>query len=59
MIALPAPVADARLEEEPHDVNFVDYLRIAIAWGGFPGWEQAGANRPAELDHLRRDLIPF
>ena len=59
MIALPAAVADAGVEEEPHGVNFVEYLRIAIVWGGFPGWEQAGADRPAELQALRRDLIPF
>jgi hypothetical protein len=60
MIALPAPVADAEVEEEPHCVTFVEYLRIAIlGWGGFPGWEQSRAGRPAELDQLRSGLIPF
>lgn len=59
LIALPAPTADARLEGEPHDVTFVEYLRIAIGWGGFPGWENASALPPAELEQLRRDLIPF
>lgn len=58
-IALPAPLADALVEGEPHGVNFVDYLRIAIGWGGFPGWQEAGAQAPADLAALRRDLIPF
>ena len=58
-IALPNPVADARVEDAPQDVPFVDYLRIAILqWGGFPGWEEAKA-APAELDRLRQGLIPF
>lgn len=59
LISLPSPTADARLEEEPHNVTFVEYLRIAIGWGGFPGWENASADRPDELEQLRRDLIPF
>jgi len=60
MIALPAPVADTEVEEEPHGVTFVEYLRIAIlGWGGFPGWEQSRAGRPAELDQLKSGLIPF
>ncbi len=60
MIALPAAAADAEVEEEPHQVTFVEYLRIAILrWGGFPGWEDAGGGQPAELDQLRSGLIPF
>ena len=60
MIALPAPFADAALEEEPHGVSFVEYLRIAIlGWGGFPGWEHDKGNAPSELQDLRRDLIAF
>ena len=58
-IAVPAPVADAPLDEEPHEVNFVEYLRIAFAWGGFPGWEQADAALPDELAGLREGLIAF
>lgn len=58
-IALPAPAADAPLEHEPHGVDFVEYLRIAIlGWGGFPGWEEAD-EPPPELDRLREGLIPF
>jgi hypothetical protein len=58
MIFVPAAVADAPLEEEPHDVTFVEYLRIAVRWGGFPGWEAAGSS-PIELDRLRVGLLPF
>ena len=59
MIAVPAAAADAPLEEEPHEVTFVEYLRIAIGWGGFPGWEEADASLPEALAELRRGLIPF
>lgn len=58
-IAIPQAAADARVEDEPHEVTFVEYLRIAIVgWGGFPGWEQVGA-APPELDRLREGLIAF
>jgi hypothetical protein len=59
VIAVPAPGADAPLDQEPHDVNFVEYLRIAFAWGGFPGWEEADSVLPEELAGLRDGLIPF
>ena len=59
MIAVPSEAADAKVDGEPHDVHFVEYLRIAIRWGAFPGWEQAGPDAPDELDQLRRGLIPF
>lgn len=59
-IELPNPAADAQVEDEPHDVTFVEYLRIAVlGWGGFPGWENGGSAIPAELNELRRDLEPF
>jgi hypothetical protein len=59
-IELPRPAADVRVEDAPHDVAFVEYLRIALlGWGGFPGWEEAGPAVPAELNQLRRDLVPF
>ena len=41
-IEVPNPVADGQVEDAPHDVTFVEYLRDAIlGWGGFPGWEGA------------------
>lgn len=58
-IQVPQVVADGRVEDEPHDVTFVEYLRIAIlGWGGFPGWEQTGT-APPELEQLREGLIAF
>lgn len=57
-IRLPNGSADAPVEDAPHEVTFVEYLRIAFRWGGFPGWE-GRANPPAELEQLRTGLIPF
>lgn len=55
----PNPAADALVEDGPSGVTYVEYLRTAVlAWGGFPGWEDA-KQVPAELDDLRRDLVPF
>ena len=56
--AVPNGAADALVEGEPHGVNFVEYLRIAIAWGGFPGWE-GQASCPSEIERLREGLRPF
>ena len=56
--AVPNRAADALVEGEPHGVNFVEYLRIAIAWGGFPGWERQ-ASCPSEIERLREGLRPF
>jgi hypothetical protein len=59
-IEVPQMVADAMVLDAPHEVRFVDYLRTAILrWGGFPGWGDAEGAIPAELDELRRDLVPF
>jgi hypothetical protein len=58
-IAVPAPVADALVESEPNSVNFVEYLRLVFAWGGFPGWKNGDAILPSELEMLRKDLLPI
>ena len=58
-IQVPQSLADARVEDAPHNVTFVEYLRFAILeWGGFPGWEEAAA-APPELNQLRHGLIAF
>ncbi len=59
MIRVPAALADAPVEEEPHDVTFVEYLRIAFRCGGFPGWEGANGATPPEISRLRDGLLPF
>ena len=58
-IRVPAPVADTIIEFEPHGVTFVEYLRIAFAWGGFPGWENADAIAPPEIGELSKGLLPI
>ena len=70
-VALPCESADAILVDEWHETYFVDYLRIAFRWGGFPGWERLDLGRrpgehlpasvrPAEhLAYLSDDLLPL
>jgi hypothetical protein len=56
-IDLPNGAADAPLRGESHNTTFVNYLRIAFKWGGFPGWEHQ-ANRPElELKKLTEGLL--
>ncbi len=57
-VKLPAPGMDAVLENEPHGRNFVDYLRLALQWGGFPGLENA-LPKPKEVEFLSKGLLAF
>jgi len=57
-VKLPAPGMDAVLENEPHGYSFVDYLRLALQWGGFPGFESAGP-KPKEVEFLSKGLLAF
>jgi hypothetical protein len=58
-IRVPNTSADSRLEHEWHNTQFVNYLRTAFRWGGFPGWERY-PNRPEKiLSHLGSDLTPI
>jgi hypothetical protein len=42
-LTLPQPAVDFVFENEPHGLNFVDYLRLALLrWGGFPGLDGSG-----------------
>lgn len=58
-IRLPAEGADAALNNEPHQTHFVDYLRIAFRWGGFPGWENRSRRPEKELRFLSEGLLPI
>lgn len=58
-ICLPANSADAALNNEPHQTHFVDYLRIAFRWGGFPGWENRSRRPEKELRFLSEGLLPI
>jgi hypothetical protein len=70
-IRLPNVGADTKLENEWHDLYFVNYLRVAILeWGGFPGlassnpfekWRAKGLSmaKPEWLPELTDDLLAF
>lgn len=57
-VKLPAPGMDAVFENEPNGLSFVNYLRLALQWGGFPGFESAG-QRPKEIEFLTQELLAF
>jgi hypothetical protein len=56
---LPDPGADAALNGERHKTSFVNYLRIAFRWGGFPGWELHEKRPERELKFLTEGLLPI
>jgi hypothetical protein len=58
-MAVPAPEADARVQHEWHNVDFVQYLRIAFRWGGFPGWERYQGRPERDLARLTDQLLPL
>jgi hypothetical protein len=58
-VTLPDPAADAALKGEPHNTTFVDYLRLAFRWGGFPGWAQGKDPPQKELAFLTDGLLPI
>jgi hypothetical protein len=58
-LLLPNPAADAGLNNEPHETHFVDYLRTAFYWGGFPGWENQERRPEKELRFLSDGLLPI
>lgn len=60
-IAIPNASADARLRDEWHNTTFVNYLRIAFRFGGFPGFERLPDDeRPDDLiAFLTKDFLPL
>ena len=58
-IAVPNAAADGPVLLNGRETLFVDYLRNAFRWGGFPGW--AGQPNPpeAELKILTEGLLPI
>jgi hypothetical protein len=52
-------VVDPLLLNESHGLTFVNYLRLSLAWGGFPGWSSFPDKAPAEIRFLTKNLIPF
>jgi hypothetical protein len=57
-MALPDTRADGELLNERHGLFFVDYLRLAFRWGGFPGYDGV-AYRYGVIEVLRGDLLAF
>jgi hypothetical protein len=47
-ITLPNASADCQFEDEWRNTTFVNYLRKAFEWAGFPGWER-DPNPPRDL----------
>lgn len=47
--------------ERRKGITLVDYLRVSMAWGGFPGYDALPADLhiPSLIEDLRRDLLLF
>jgi len=58
-IALPQLGIDAPLAGIPTEASFVDYLRKAFRWGGFPGWDGHPDFPAEEIKLLTADLLPI
>ena len=59
VIAVPDSRIDALLRNHSPERYFVDYLRNALAWGGFPGAGKAGTPLPDWLIRVTKRLEPF
>lgn len=57
-IAIPDLNVDGKLLNEDHNLYFVDYLRMAFRFGGFPGYDGIHPT-PRELARLTQDLVLF
>jgi hypothetical protein len=60
-IVVPFLGADPLFSEERHGLPFLDYLRLAFRWAGFPGLDRHWARRDVQsfLARFGKDLIPF
>jgi hypothetical protein len=58
-IALPNAAVDAPLLWEWHNTTFVNYLRIALQWGGFPGFARTMLPPTKDLAYLTEGLLPI
>jgi len=59
VVTLPSATLDAVIENEPHGLCFVDYLRLAFEWGGFPGYADMPGHVPALVYRLKEKLLPI
>jgi hypothetical protein len=60
-IRVPFLGADPLFSNERHRLPFVDYLRLAFAWAGFPGLEEYAERSEVQrfVAAFGRDLMPF
>jgi hypothetical protein len=58
-IAVPCKAIDAPFLDEPHNTTFVNYLRICLKWGGFPGLEYENRLTQEEFAFLTKDIVAF
>jgi hypothetical protein len=58
-IKIPDPAADGSVLGLHNQPAFVEFLREAFAWGGFPGWQRTSQRPQKELDYLREGLLPL
>jgi hypothetical protein len=58
-ITLPNVGVDAALENEEHGLHFIEYLRLAFEWGGFPGYSNMPTKAPKVIAALKNGLLPI
>jgi hypothetical protein len=58
-VSIPNAAADFRIENEWRGTYFVNYLRRAFEWGGFPGWERDPNPPRAAIAELTEGLLPI
>jgi hypothetical protein len=60
-VELPFPGADPLFAHERHGLPFLDYLRLAFRWAGFPGLERHQERRDVQgfVARMGKDVIPF
>ncbi|CAL78659.1 hypothetical protein BRADO4957 [Bradyrhizobium sp. ORS 278] len=60
-IRVPFFGADPLFSDERHGLPFLDYLRLAFRWAGFPGLDRHAARRDVQdfVARFGKDFIPF
>jgi hypothetical protein len=58
-VDLGAPSTDARIQGCWRTGSFVEYLRVALSWGGFPGLGRLAKRPQRDIEQLTTGLLPF
>ncbi len=60
-ILIPFHGADPLFDGEEHNLPFIDYLRLAFRWAGFPGLEDHADREDVQrfVTEFTKDLVPF